>query len=72
MIPIKAEFANHKRIASRKVLQIILEVPEEATKEVFDALGYPNSSKSIWVAVVRLKEEPIENDVPPFVRDVEV
>lgn len=56
---IRAEFANHKRIPSRKVLQIILEVPEEHTKEVFDVLGYPNTSKSIWVGVARLAEQKL-------------
>lgn len=53
---IQAVFANHKRIASRKAFQIVLEVPEEAQSQVFAALGYPNSSESIWCAVVRLKE----------------
>lgn len=57
MSAIQAVFANHKRIASRKVFQIILEVPEENTKRVFDVLGYPNSSESIWVGVARLEIE---------------
>lgn len=65
---IKAVFVNHKRIETRKAFQIILEVPEEEQKLVFDALGYPNSSKSIWVAVVRLAEEPQK---PAFLHDVE-
>lgn len=59
MTAIKAEFANFKRIASRKVCQIILEVPEEHTKQVFDILGYPNSSESIWVGVARLQEPEV-------------
>lgn len=58
---IKAVFVNHKRIETRKAFQIILEVPEENQRQVFDALGYPNSSKSIWVAVARLVD-----DVPPI------
>lgn len=65
---IKAVFVNHKRIETRKAFQIILETPEEMQKEVFDALGYPNSSKSIWVAVVRLVEEL---EKPAFLHDVE-
>ncbi len=56
MTAISAVFVNHKRIASRKAFQIILEVPEEEQKKVFDVLGYPNSSKSIWVGVARLVE----------------
>lgn len=57
MNAIKAVFANHKRVETRKAFQIILEVPEEQQKEVFDTLGYPNSSKSIWVGIARLEEE---------------
>lgn len=57
MTAIKAEFVNHKRIPSRKTLQIILEVPEEHQKHVFDVLGYPNSSNSMWVAVARIHPE---------------
>lgn len=60
MTAIQAEFSNFKRIASRKVCQIILEVPEEHTKQVFDVLGYPNSSESIWVGVARIKQEVLE------------
>lgn len=56
MSAIKAVFVNHKRIPTRKAMQIILEVPEEQQKEVFDVLGYPNSSGSIWVGVARLQE----------------
>ncbi len=55
---IRAVFINHKRLPSRKAFQIILEVPEEQQSQVFEALGYPNSSESIWVGVARLKEEP--------------
>lgn len=60
MDAIKAEFVNHKRLPTRKVLQIILEVPEERQREIFDVLGYPNSSKSIWVGVARIPEQSDE------------
>lgn len=56
MNAILAEFANFKRIPSRKVCQIILEAPEENMRQIFDTLGYPNSSDSIWVGVARLQE----------------
>lgn len=56
MNAIKAVFVNHKRIPTRKAMQLILEVPEEQQKEVFDVLGYPNSSMCIWVAVARLED----------------
>jgi hypothetical protein len=67
MDAIKAVFANHKRIPTRKAFQIILEVPEEQQKEVFDVLGYPNSSSTIWVGVARLA---IEEEKPPFLHNV--
>lgn len=52
---IQAVFVNHRRVPTRKAFQIILEVPEEMQSQVFDALGYPNSSMCIWVAVARLQ-----------------
>jgi hypothetical protein len=60
MSAIKAVFVNHKRLPSRKAFQIILEVPEEQQKQVFDVLGYPNSDTSIWVGVARLQEQEDE------------
>jgi hypothetical protein len=63
MTAIQAVFVNHKRIPSRKVMQIILEVPEEHQRNVFDVLGYPNSSMSLWVGVARMY--PPESETPP-------
>lgn len=60
---IQAVFVNHRRIPTRKAFQIILEVPEEMQSQVFDALGYPNSSMSIWVAVARLIQ-PKQEEMP--------
>ncbi len=57
MNAISAVFVNHKRLPSRKAFQLILEVPEEQQKHVFDVLGYPNSSSSLWVGVAPLKEQ---------------
>lgn len=61
MSAIRAVFTNTKRIASRKTLQIILEVPEEDQRSVYDVLGYPNSSESLWVGVTRLVPEGKEH-----------
>jgi acid phosphatase family membrane protein YuiD len=54
----QATYANFKNVQSRKVLQIILEVPIENAHQVFSVLGMPNSHESAWVAVARL-----ENDI---------
>lgn len=71
MSAIKAVFVNHKRIETRKAFQIILEVPEEQQKEVFDTLGYPNSSNSIWVAVARLDKEVVQQNHDAAVSEFE-
>lgn len=57
MTAIKAVFTNVKRIPTRKVYQIILEVPEEQQQEVHSILGWPQSDGSIWVGVARLTDD---------------
>lgn len=52
----RATFHNTKNVLGRKVLQVILEVPIEESSRVHDVLGYPDTAKTIWVAVARLKE----------------
>lgn len=63
MTAISAVFHGYKPIPTRKAFQIILEVPEENTAEVFATLGIPNSSSAIWVGVARMHkpEEEIPN-----------
>lgn len=56
MSAIDAEFVSYKHIPTRKAFQITLEVAEERTREVFDKLGFPNSSVSIRVGIARLQE----------------
>lgn len=51
---IQATFATYKFIQSRRVMQIILEVPMEHASHVTQALGYPMPGVSTWVAVARL------------------
>jgi hypothetical protein len=58
MTAISAVFHAYKPIPTRKAFQIILEVPEENTAQVFASLGIPNSSTDIWVGVARLEKEP--------------
>lgn len=58
MTAISAVFHAYKHIPTRKTFQIILEIPEEKTAEVFSILGIPSSSSDIWVGVARLEKEP--------------
>jgi hypothetical protein len=52
----RAEFSDWKLIRTRKVVQIVLEVPVELSGEAYEVLGgMPDPSKSVWCAVARLK-----------------
>lgn len=51
----QATYADWKVIKTRKVIQIILEVPIEDEKRAYTALdGMPTSANEIWVGVARL------------------
>lgn len=62
---IQAEFTDYRPVKTRKVLQLVFEVPAEKQAEVFRVLGYPVMGQSIWVGVARLaarvpaKPEPV-------------
>lgn len=60
MSAIRAEFAHYNRLKTRKTVQLIMEVPEEALEKVFATLGYPLSGQSIWVGIARLQEQETE------------
>ena len=51
---IKATFADWRPVKSRKVLQIILELPLEQTQDVLTRLGAPMPDQEKWVAVALL------------------
>ncbi len=52
----QATFSDWKLIRSRKVVQIVLEVPLEAAGQAYDVLGgMPNPGAETWCAVARLK-----------------
>lgn len=55
---IAATFSDWRPVKSRKVLQLIFEVPVEKTEEVLKALGAPLPHEDKWCAVTLLKEEP--------------
>lgn len=52
---IKATYETYRHVPSRKVVQIVLEVPAEGQAEMFKAIGYPNPAESVWVAVALLR-----------------
>jgi hypothetical protein len=53
----RAEYADWKLIRTRKVVQIVLEVPVETADEAYAVLGgMPVTGQSVWCAVARLKE----------------
>lgn len=53
---IKATFAEWKMIKTRKVLQLVLEIPLEQQGEVLTRLGPPMPDQEKWVAVALLDE----------------
>lgn len=52
---IRATYETYRHVPSRKVVQIVLEVPAEGQAELFNAIGYPNPAESVWVAVALLR-----------------
>ena len=55
---IKAEFTDYRPVKTRKVLQLVFEVPAEQQDLVFKALGYPMLGESRWVAIAKLVDAP--------------
>jgi len=51
---IYADFADYKRIKSRKVFQLHIEVPLEREKDVLEILGFPSTLTGTPVAIARL------------------
>lgn len=59
---IRADYANWRPVAGRKVLQLILEVPLEQTADVMEKLGVPMPGESKWVAVALLESGKPANE----------
>lgn len=53
---IAATYETYRHVPSRKVVQIVLEVPAEGQEALFATIGYPKSNESVWVAVCLLRE----------------
>jgi hypothetical protein len=54
----RATYSDFKLVRTRKVVQIVLEVPLEQSNAVLDVLGgMPDPSKESWVGVARLRAD---------------
>jgi hypothetical protein len=49
-----AAYADFKIIRSRKVCQVVLEIPLEQAQAFIHAFGLPNPAQEAWVAIARL------------------
>ena len=54
---ISASFSDWRPVKSRKVLQLIFEVPVEQTEKVLNTLGAPMPHEDNWCAIAVLTEE---------------
>jgi hypothetical protein len=58
MTAFRATYSDFKLVKTRKVVQIVLEVPLEQSNAVLDVLGgMPDPSKESWVGVARLRSD---------------
>lgn len=61
MTAISATFCEIKQIKSRKVVQLVFEIPIEAGNEALRVLGgLPNPESEQWVGIAPLTEQPTE------------
>lgn len=51
---IRAEFTDYRPVKTRRVLQLVFEVPAEQQAEIFEVLGYPIMGSSTWCGIARL------------------
>lgn len=64
MTTIEAQFVNTKRVPSRGMYQIILEVPIEHQGHVHNVLGWPADDGSARVNITLITED----DIPAFLK----
>jgi hypothetical protein len=60
-----ATYANYRRAPSRKVLQLIFEVPVEQEAEIFEKIGYPGPHGDSWFAIARTVPPQQAREPPP-------
>ena len=55
----QAVFSDWKLIRTRKIVQLVFEVPVEMADQAYQVLGgMPDPGKSVWCAVARLEVQP--------------
>ena len=60
---IQGTYADFRVVKTRKVLQMIIEIPIEKSEDFTRKFGLPDPSKEKWVAVAYLNDvKPMEND----------
>lgn len=56
----QATYSDWKLVRSRKVVQVVFEIPLEQANTAFEALGgMPNPGAEIWCAIARLEKPPV-------------
>jgi hypothetical protein len=62
----RATYSDWRLVRSRKVVQIVLEVPLEGSSEAYDVLGgMPNPAAETWCAIARLDHQRTEDTIAP-------
>lgn len=62
---IQGDFVDTRRVKSRSVLQVVLEVPIEMEPTVMATLGWPSPGNSLPCAVARLAVQPKPREEKP-------
>jgi hypothetical protein len=57
---LSAVYVDYRRVKTRKVMQIVFEVPIERWPTVYPILGEPDIDNSMWFALARLQGVPGE------------
>lgn len=60
----RATYSDLRFVKSRKVAQIVLEMPLESADAFLAAFGTPNPAEEKWCAIARLVEPPLEEAQP--------
>lgn len=53
----RAEFVNLRNVQSRKVVQLVFEIPVEKTDEALNCLGWPDAASPKVCAIAVLNED---------------
>lgn len=61
---ILATYSDFRLVKSRKVLQIVMEVPIEQATDALNKLGFPDPSGSVWCGIVVLDKQTSRPPLP--------